>query len=1007
MTSHKALTLQSHTFASIYKIARQHTLEELNCKLAFAMDQEVQQEDGQREEIPSALPQKTHTKRDRRFDDSLLPSDPHFDRSKVSDKEFIELLLFEIKELRCALSSKSEKTKSPCLPTLQDKNEGATQLIHDQTLTNLDVPQRSARRKLSTKTRDSKDSELLREIRRESTSSVTSNGPIAVSDGIPLSQNFRSELSAALGITASSENSPVTSLSEDMAYAHSSATLCVPSGGKEDHIDDELIEVANPSSTKSGNLAISGDRQDTTPSGEMHLSSGSTLNSYKSRIKLPIAHKLSDSKVFTLNATPDRPNSNTMNFKAEEHGEDSTKNDEVMEAKQPQTPDALAHASRGSFSQSEISGPPSGGSHYYNDSPRTSSPSNFNLTPKTNSYFDLSRTPITNTLASSDSIQSSTRTSSQTPGSSFQVLSTPKTEDEPAELIVKPEEFHTIQINVVSTIAVNPKKMDDPNCTISVCDKETGKEMWRIRKTYSHLSTFDEEIRPVVEFFGLPGLPEKSSFSSTTPLKVDARRAALQNYFNTIFVMPHVPRLVLVRICRFLSLDFVNPLDDFRAGAKKEGFLIRRYKGLGTAWKVRWCQVDGPELEIYDLPGGSLLELIRLYGSQIGRQSSDTVAEERGYRHAFLILENTKSSKLTNSLPKHFFCAETDKERDEWVAAMVEFTENDPLTCQDGRASDVESPIISLDHAKDVGLILAKSAVATPTGNTLTGAEEVLIAAIHHEELTRDQKKPKKKSRFAFRNRVSTHSDGEVGPMESVSMPQVAELPMQAYLDQLKLSEEPARVIFGRDIEEAFKLSHRAFNGREIPSICFRCLDFLIRTGAVYEEGIFRLSGSASSIRQLKDKFNLVHDVDLFESNLRPDMHTVAGLLKTYLRELPTPIFGRTTYSELQNIVSQVGSNPSSSMVMKMKNYLRDSRNIGKVHYDFCVVIFGYLRSVIAKCSLNKMSLRNVCIVFVPTLNISVDILSACLTDYDCIFGDASPIPDLERQVIDVHIPTF
>lgn len=969
------------------------------------MDQEVQQEDGRREQISPALPQRSLAKRDRRYDGSLLPSDPHFDRSKISDTEFIELLLFEIKELRCLLSSKSEKLNCQPPSGLQAESEGAIQLIHDQPLTNLDVPQRSARRKLSTKARDTKDSELLREIRRESTSSVTSNGPIAVSDGIPLSQNFRSELSAALGITASSENSPVTSLSEDMACAHSSTTLCVPSGGKEDQIDDVLIEVANSSGIKSGTCAVLGDRQDVNPSAELQLSSGSTLSSYKSRIKLPVAHKFADTKAITPALSPDWPNSNTMNVKLEEHGEESTKDNEMTEAKQPQTPDALAHASRGSFSQ--MSGPPSGGSHYYNDSPRTSSPSNFNLTPKTNSYFDISRTPITNTLASSESIQSSIKTSSQTPGSSFHVLSTPKSEAEPAELIIKPEEFHTIQIIVVSTIAVNPKKMDDPNCTISICDKETGKEMWRIRKTYSHLATFDEEIRPIVEFFGLPGLPEKSSFSSTTPLKVDARRTALQDYFNTIFVMPHVPRLVLVRICRFLSLDFVNPLDDFRAGAKKEGFLIRRYKGLGTAWKVRWCQVDGPELEIYDSPGGSLLELIRLYGSQIGRQSSDTVAEERGYRHAFLILENTKSSKLTNSLPKHFFCAETDKERDEWVAAMVEFTENDPLTCQDGRASEIESPITSADHAKDGGLILAKNAVAAPTGNTSSGPEEDMVSAIQNEEFVRDQKKPKKKSRFAFRNRVSTHSDGEVGRMESASIPPVAELPMQVYLDQLKLSGEPARVIFGRDIEEAFKLSHQAFNGRDIPSICFRCLDFLIRTGAIYEEGIFRLSGSASSIRQLKDKFNLVYDVDLFESEIRPDMHTVAGLLKTYLRELPTPIFGRTTYSELQNIVTQAGSIPSSSMVMKMKNYLRDPRNIDKVHYDFCVVIFGYLRSVIAKCSLNKMSLRNVCIVFVPTLNISIDILSACLTDYDCIFGDANPIPDLERQVIDVHIPTF
>ena len=68
--------------------------------------------------------------------------------------------------------------------------------------------------------------------------------------------------------------------------------------------------------------------------------------------------------------------------------------------------------------------------------------------------------------------------------------------------------------------------------------------------------------------------------------------------------MPHIPRMVLYYICRFLSLDFVNPLDDFKSGARKEGFLVRRYKGLGATWKIRWCQVDGPYMEIYENPGG-------------------------------------------------------------------------------------------------------------------------------------------------------------------------------------------------------------------------------------------------------------------------------------------------------------------------------------------------------------------------------------------------------------------
>lgn len=86
---------------------------------------------------------------------------------------------------------------------------------------------------------------------------------------------------------------------------------------------------------------------------------------------------------------------------------------------------------------------------------------------------------------------------------------------------------------------------------MTINDRETNKEMWRIRKTHAQLTAFDYEIRPIVEYFGLANLPDKSSFLSTTPSKIEHRRSILQKYFNSIFVMPHIPRLVLYKICTF------------------------------------------------------------------------------------------------------------------------------------------------------------------------------------------------------------------------------------------------------------------------------------------------------------------------------------------------------------------------------------------------------------------------------------------------------------------------
>lgn len=53
-------------------------------------------------------------------------------------------------------------------------------------------------------------------------------------------------------------------------------------------------------------------------------------------------------------------------------------------------------------------------------------------------------------------------------------------------------------------------------------------------------------------------------------------------------------------------------------------------------------------------------------------------------------------------------------------------------------------------------------------------------------------------------------------------------------------------------MEESLDVSERA----GLPSIVFRCIDFLEKKHAEQEEGIYRLSGSSAVIKALKDRFN-------------------------------------------------------------------------------------------------------------------------------------------------------
>ncbi|GEQ66892.1 hypothetical protein JCM33374_g555 [Metschnikowia sp. JCM 33374] len=992
---------------------------------------------------------------------NISPSDPQFDRSIYSDSEYIELLKLEIRELQDQICQQHKlighlrqpktaaeptspnhlsseifiEQKSPLARVVSQRSTHG-RFISQASPQGSDIPQRSARRNDEYPFRASSGASKLgspktsdrfhnRRHSNDSIASITSNGAIDVSEGMLLSPDLKTELNAA----ACSTIPPEDTSSDDTETKSVFSDFETRSHGVVDPGQNDSERIRPPTAENSQPYSISNLSNHSTNPGDHteDQSSSHSIHSFKSRARLPLTRGISETsrnEIEHLRSTDWRDNGRLLSpqvpgfgsglqISSSESllGENSSKEEGIK----PNS--SLDHPHQATTSPAIRE----------SDFTSTSSLSSPKVPSESASFkdggtnFGQTQTPKSHTLKSSESLSRSRELPGQMSGSSFSVLPSMAIEEDDVSLFIKPKDFSTVRIKVVSTITVNSKRADDYNCTFSINDKETNKEMWRFRKSFNQIVSFDLEVRPFIEFFGLPPLPEKSAFSSATPVKVDLRSQALQKYFDTIFLMPHIPQMVLLRICKYISVDFVNPLDDYRSGAKKEGFLIRRYKGLGATWKVRWCQIDGPELEIYDLPGGSLIEQIKLTGSQIGRQSSDSASEDRGYRHAFLILESSKSSKLSGYSPKHFFCAESDFERDEWIAAMVEFTDNDPLA-NDEKIGHMEIPRISTDAKESIQNEFEDTEhdSFSRQSNHSTGSRYSLaqVTADDAEYQTgsedpahKQPKKTKMRHLFPFRSKYGQIEDPTVASPSTVdsfsSLPS-PDTTMQNYLSKLDLSEESSKAIFGRELKYAYELSNHEFDGIKIPSICFRCFDFLKKTGAIYEEGIFRLSGSASTIRSLKDNFNSCFDLDLFESPLKPDIHTVSGLLKTYLRELPHSLFGETTYHEMQRIVTENSKQHSQSQISLMvKQLLRSPASMDEVHYNFCLVVLGFLRSVVANSPTNKMSLKNVCIVFVPTLNISVDVLSLCLIDYDCIFGDSAPAPDHEREVLDLQIPLF
>lgn len=83
--------------------------------------------------------------------------------------------------------------------------------------------------------------------------------------------------------------------------------------------------------------------------------------------------------------------------------------------------------------------------------------------------------------------------------------------------------------------------------------------------------------------------------------------------------------------------------------------------------------------------------------------------------------------------------------------------------------------------------------------------------------------------------------------------------------------------------------------GQQIPIIVKRCVEEIERRGLDII-GLYRLCGSATKKRILREAFERnSRSVDLTPDNV-PDINVITGVLKDFLRELPEPLFTKCLY---------------------------------------------------------------------------------------------------------------
>ncbi|KAF4967387.1 hypothetical protein FZEAL_10539 [Fusarium zealandicum] len=663
------------------------------------------------------------------------------------------------------------------------------------------------------------------------------------------------------------------------------------------------------------------------------------------------------------------------------------------------------------------------------------------------------------------------------------------TEEYP-DLLLPPNALPSIEIRVASS-RMKPSRAsmlsltqleEDPVFTLAVMSRSDHSELWRVEKDSTSLTKLDQRLKQFPSYKART--PDRSLFSGHAPAKLDARKAVLEQFMDDLLNTPFDTNTA-VEVCRYLSTHVLPPNSDDAASIgdsgsevsgnrtgpdgrpRRSGYLTKKGKNFG-GWKARFFVLDGPQLRYFEVPGGAHLGTIKLQGAQIGKQSqnSDNQSPAPGvngddldnqYRHAFLILEPKRKDSSTHV--KHVLCAESDRERDHWVDALlqwIDYREQDDMEpppsrsgpVHDRHPSGTERPSggkvrkaqpKSHHHPSDSDALIGVRYDATQAGDapqltgparpktsgglpehfsghgfeTLSSQTSKIISGPKDPQPisdagawgnksglslpTNDEKKQRKRSFFGFGPKTRSSSEGQESLFGGSEGGSNATPPQNSY-------QGPIRQAFGASLAEAVRYTSPTDVNVPLPAVVYRCIQYLDSKHAVLEEGIFRLSGSNVVIKQLRERFNTEGDLNLVTDQQYYDIHAVASLLKLYLRELPTTILTRDLHLDFLTAIEIADHTEKMAAMSELVQRLPQA-NATLLKY-----LIGFLIKIINNADINKMTVRNVGIVFSPTLNIPAPVFAMFLQNYEGIFGIdpevyelPSPIsePDLHARFAD------
>ncbi|XP_061096420.1 rho GTPase-activating protein SYDE2 isoform X1 [Conger conger] len=196
---------------------------------------------------------------------------------------------------------------------------------------------------------------------------------------------------------------------------------------------------------------------------------------------------------------------------------------------------------------------------------------------------------------------------------------------------------------------------------------------------------------------------------------------------------------------------------------------------------------------------------------------------------------------------------------------------------------------------------------------------------------------------------------------------------------KLNLMDQWQNSLDGPDMErdpqvfgvEAWRVVEREGAGLMVPLLIEKCITEIEKRGCQVV-GLYRLCGSAAVKKELREAFERdTRDVELSE-NQYPDINVITGVLKDYLRELPSPLITKQLY---EAVLDSMAKRPLRIGPKGCENEPADSELtvclleiLPEVEKVTLRKLLDHLKLVASHHDVNKMTCQNLAVCFGPVL---------------------------------------